>query len=265
MLTGGSAFAERLAAWQQKALREAKLATDWAAAERGLRGGGARPSRRAGRTKRSCPTCWTTSWPSRSASRRPARSTAWRRRLLKLTVPGVPDIYQGTEFWDFSLVDPDNRRPVDFAARAGRARCRAARRSGGALARRPHQAGADRARRSRCGASGPRLFAEGSYEPLAVRGDMRRSRRRVRAPARTRDRDHGRAAHRIAPACDKDEIRLRVRRPGRTRRSTLDARRHVRRSCSSGDDISRQRTNRNRRNCSNRLPRFAADRRHADH
>ncbi len=40
--------------------------------------------------------------------------------LLKLTVPGVPDIYQGTEFWDFSLVDPDNRRPVDFAARAAR-------------------------------------------------------------------------------------------------------------------------------------------------
>jgi (1->4)-alpha-D-glucan 1-alpha-D-glucosylmutase len=37
---------------------------------------------------------------------------------LKATLPGVPDFYQGTEFWDFSLVDPDNRRPVDFAARA---------------------------------------------------------------------------------------------------------------------------------------------------
>ena len=37
--------------------------------------------------------------------------------VLKLTVPGVPDLYQGTEYWDFSLVDPDNRRPVDFAAR----------------------------------------------------------------------------------------------------------------------------------------------------
>jgi (1->4)-alpha-D-glucan 1-alpha-D-glucosylmutase len=37
--------------------------------------------------------------------------------LLKITLPGVPDFYQGTEFWDFSLVDPDNRRPVDFAAR----------------------------------------------------------------------------------------------------------------------------------------------------
>ena len=37
--------------------------------------------------------------------------------LLKLACPGVPDIYQGQELWDFSLVDPDNRRPVDFALR----------------------------------------------------------------------------------------------------------------------------------------------------
>ena len=37
--------------------------------------------------------------------------------LLKLTAPGVPDIYQGAELWDLSLVDPDNRRPVDFQAR----------------------------------------------------------------------------------------------------------------------------------------------------
>ena len=38
--------------------------------------------------------------------------------LLKIVSPGVPDFYQGTELWDFSLVDPDNRRPVDFAQRA---------------------------------------------------------------------------------------------------------------------------------------------------
>ena len=37
---------------------------------------------------------------------------------LKLTIPGMPDLYQGTEFWDLSMVDPDNRRPVDFAERA---------------------------------------------------------------------------------------------------------------------------------------------------
>jgi (1->4)-alpha-D-glucan 1-alpha-D-glucosylmutase len=38
--------------------------------------------------------------------------------VLKLTAPGVPDIYQGAELWDLSLVDPDNRRPVDYDARA---------------------------------------------------------------------------------------------------------------------------------------------------
>lgn len=38
-------------------------------------------------------------------------------QLLKLTSPGIPDLYQGTEVWRFSLVDPDNRRPVDFARR----------------------------------------------------------------------------------------------------------------------------------------------------
>ena len=38
--------------------------------------------------------------------------------LLKCTAPGVPDIYQGTEIWDFSMVDPDNRRPVDYSERA---------------------------------------------------------------------------------------------------------------------------------------------------
>jgi len=43
--------------------------------------------------------------------------TSLARTLLKLTLQGVPDIYQGTELWDFSLVDPDNRAPVDFEAR----------------------------------------------------------------------------------------------------------------------------------------------------
>ncbi len=39
--------------------------------------------------------------------------------LLKIASPGIPDFYQGTELWDFSLVDPDNRRPVDFKKRIG--------------------------------------------------------------------------------------------------------------------------------------------------
>ena len=38
------------------------------------------------------------------------------QKLVQLTMPGVPDVYQGTAYWDDSLVDPDNRRPVDFTA-----------------------------------------------------------------------------------------------------------------------------------------------------
>ncbi|HEX3952492.1 MAG TPA: malto-oligosyltrehalose synthase, partial [Stellaceae bacterium] len=49
---------------------------------------------------------------------RPAAIASLAQLVLKLTVPGVPDIYQGGELWDLSLVDPDNRRPVDFAVRA---------------------------------------------------------------------------------------------------------------------------------------------------
>jgi (1->4)-alpha-D-glucan 1-alpha-D-glucosylmutase len=45
------------------------------------------------------------------------RVNSLAQTLLKLTAPGVPDIYQGTELWDLSLVDPDNRRPVDYALR----------------------------------------------------------------------------------------------------------------------------------------------------
>src|SRR4051794_1072058 len=48
---------------------------------------------------------------------RPAAIASLSQLVLKLTVPGIPDIYQGCELWDFSLVDPDNRRPVDFVSR----------------------------------------------------------------------------------------------------------------------------------------------------
>ncbi len=47
----------------------------------------------------------------------PGRVNSLAQALIKLTAPGVPDIYQGNELWDFSLVDPDNRRPVDYKTR----------------------------------------------------------------------------------------------------------------------------------------------------
>ena len=47
----------------------------------------------------------------------PGRVNSLAQTLIKMIVPGVPDFYQGSELWDLSLVDPDNRRPVDFDLR----------------------------------------------------------------------------------------------------------------------------------------------------
>jgi (1->4)-alpha-D-glucan 1-alpha-D-glucosylmutase len=95
--------------------------------------------------------------------------------VLKLTAPGVPDIYQGRELWDFSLVDPDNRRAVDFAARRDMLRDLAARdrQPVGELL----ESWRDGRIKLRLTADllglrrqSPLLFAEGSYEPLEVIG-----------------------------------------------------------------------------------------------
>ena len=92
------------------------------------------------------------------------------RTVLKCTLPGVPDTLQGTEFWDLSLVDPDNRRPVDYDARAhGLASGEPpegllARWSDGRIKQRVlARCLADRA-------ATPALYAGGDYEPLETAG-----------------------------------------------------------------------------------------------
>jgi (1->4)-alpha-D-glucan 1-alpha-D-glucosylmutase len=111
------AFLERMQAYALKAAREGKQETSWlnphAAYEAGLRTFLARILD---------PTLSAEFLSSlRSFTQRTSLLGALNslsQITLKATMPGVPDFYQGTEFWDFSLVDPDNRRPVDFAARA---------------------------------------------------------------------------------------------------------------------------------------------------
>jgi (1->4)-alpha-D-glucan 1-alpha-D-glucosylmutase len=96
-------------------------------------------------------------------------------KLVCLTAPGVPDVYQGTELWDLSLVDPDNRRPVDFAARDrllaeldglgdGAAATAWARRDEGL----PKLLVVSRALRLR--SARPELFAGGDYRRLPLHG-----------------------------------------------------------------------------------------------
>jgi (1->4)-alpha-D-glucan 1-alpha-D-glucosylmutase len=112
-----ASFVERIQAYALKAVREAKQETSWlnpqAAYEDGLRTFVARilDDSISGEFLESLA----------ALARRVALLGALNslsQLTLKATLPGVPDFYQGTEFWDLSLVDPDNRRPVDFTARA---------------------------------------------------------------------------------------------------------------------------------------------------
>lgn len=102
--------------------------------------------------------------------------------LLKFASPGAPDTYQGTELWDFSLVDPDNRRPVDYARRNELlADCLAAdSKSGDALRDFAAETLASKEdgqvklyvthRALACRRDNPGLFSEGEYLPLAATG-----------------------------------------------------------------------------------------------
>jgi (1->4)-alpha-D-glucan 1-alpha-D-glucosylmutase len=104
---------ERICAYMEKAVKEAKVHTSWTAPnnayERGLADFIAAVL--ADRT-------FCTDLENFVADLvAPGRINSLAQTLIKLTAPGVPDIYQGTELWDLSLVDPDNRRPVDFALR----------------------------------------------------------------------------------------------------------------------------------------------------
>jgi (1->4)-alpha-D-glucan 1-alpha-D-glucosylmutase len=107
-------FKERVAAWQVKSLREAKLVSEWAAPNEDY--------------ESACTEFLTgTLDPARPVLAEiiafaeklgaPGAVNGLVQTLLRLTAPGVPDLYQGTEFWDQSLVDPDNRRPVDYPRR----------------------------------------------------------------------------------------------------------------------------------------------------
>ncbi|MBB2205484.1 malto-oligosyltrehalose synthase [Gluconacetobacter takamatsuzukensis] len=165
-------FHDRVAAWQLKALREAKRHTSWidpnpayeqacAAFLAGLLSPD--PENRFPRMM--------DAFAGRIAP--PGALNGLAQTLLRLTSPGMPDLYQGCEFWDFSLVDPDNRRPVDFPARIA------------ALAQ-----GADigtllphwrdgRVKQAliaailRFRATHPDLFATGAYRPVRVLGTRR--------------------------------------------------------------------------------------------
>jgi len=163
------AYAERIRQWQRKALREAKLRSSWAAPNE--------------RYEQACAAYvdglllddenQQLRQSLHEAARRlacPGALNGLVQCLLRMTTPGVPDLYQGNEYWDFSLVDPDNRRPVDYPAR------RASLDDGTPLTEllahwrdgRIKQALVARVLDAR--QAHPELFQRGAYLPLTVQG-----------------------------------------------------------------------------------------------
>lgn len=162
-------FQDRIVAWQVKALREAKRHTSWTDPDAGYEEGCREFTQRLLDPRASGG--FIADMDAIVATMAPAAAVnSLAQLVLRLTLPGVADLYQGTELWDFSLVDPDNRRPVDFMLRQailrqeGSVRQQAAHwRTGGVKLCLLQKLLAFRAQY-------PHVFSKGSYEPVEVSG-----------------------------------------------------------------------------------------------
>ncbi|SEF14771.1 (1-_4)-alpha-D-glucan 1-alpha-D-glucosylmutase [Rhizobiales bacterium GAS191] len=161
------AFGARMEVFLVKALREAKIHTSWVNPSEAYEAAATDLMRRLTEPN-SRFLCDFKPFARRLATQ--GMLTALARTVLKCTLPGVPDIYQGSEFWDLSLVDPDNRRPVDYVVRSQALeqdepadRLLARWRSGHLKQRILARILSDRAAASA-------LYAEGDYHPLDASG-----------------------------------------------------------------------------------------------
>ncbi|MDP1619274.1 malto-oligosyltrehalose synthase [Phenylobacterium sp.] len=158
-------FGARVAGWFTKALREGKLRSSWAVPDEAYEAAClaylqqclADPAYRAelsGLVEEIAPA---------------GAIKSLAQALLRCASPGVPDTYQGTELWDFSLVDPDNRRPVDFALRQEMLR-----QSVPAELMADWRTGAVKQfvirRTLSLRKARPEIFARGEYNPLRIQG-----------------------------------------------------------------------------------------------
>ena len=172
------AFRDRIVAYMTKALREAKLHTSWlspdeeyeAAVERFVRA----------ILDRRRPNLFLPSFePFQARVAELGIYNSLAQLVIKITAPGVPDFYQGTELWDLALVDPDNRRPVDYAKRR-----EVLADLGDAIGERPARPAAPTAA-SRCSSPAARwpharswraVYEHGDYVPLSIAGGAARLR-----------------------------------------------------------------------------------------
>jgi (1->4)-alpha-D-glucan 1-alpha-D-glucosylmutase len=173
-------YGGRLAGALEKSMREAKLHSNWTAPDMDYEAAMQDFARTALDPQRG--SFLTSFLPFAQRIARLGVQNSLIQTVMKLTLPGMPDLYQGSELWDLSLVDPDNRRPVDYATRE-----RALSELLPALAE-PSRRGAAMTTLLAGWQDGriklavtalllglrresPSLFAEGGYEPVAIEGE----------------------------------------------------------------------------------------------
>ena len=171
-------FAERVEGAIVKSIREAKLRSTWVSANTAYEEAMLGFVRDALDVSR--PNAFLSAFlPFQENVARLGIRNSLAQSVLKLTLPGMPDIYQGAELWDLSLVDPDNRRPVDY-----RTRIELLEQVAALLERNPRSAMLDMFEDWRDGRiklaviatlltyrrDHPKLFAQGGYEPLIANG-----------------------------------------------------------------------------------------------
>ena len=166
-------FCGRIKAYMQKALSESKARTNWANPdERWLKACDQFIERILDR--KTSPLFWEDFVPFAQNIAEQGMKLSLVQVALKITSPGVPDFYQGTELWDFSLVDPDNRRPVDYAVR----RKRLAELDGASVPEMMTSWQDGRIKMQvirsllRYRREQPDLFSRGSYTPLKIAGPL---------------------------------------------------------------------------------------------
>jgi len=177
-----ASFVARIHAYMEKALREAKVHTSWTSPNEGYESG----VRAFAERILSSPPFLAELSALAGRVARAGRFSSLAQVALKCAAPGVPDVYQGCELWDLSLVDPDNRRPVDFGLRARSlegidtelARGPAARATLARALSRPEGLASGRAKllllrvALHLRRAEPALFREGDYRPLEATGPL---------------------------------------------------------------------------------------------
>ncbi len=163
-------FLNRVLCWQEKSVREAKLRSAWSAPHAAYETATQGFLMRLLQSEEGSAIRAEIAHAAQSLAPAGALNSLGQT-LLRMTAPGIPDLYQGADLWDFSLVDPDNRRPVDFGARIAALELKASAsellehwRDGHIKQWLIARTLAVRARHSE-------LFRDGEYQPLDVEGE----------------------------------------------------------------------------------------------